>query len=507
MTAKHRRARRSLLALSATAAVAGSALVGVPSSQAATTTGTVTSTASADAYVEKQAPDRTTGTSTKVVAASTSAMTKRALIRFPAPRVPAGAKITKAEIRVSSTRTQPGRVDVQSLGSSSWDEKKVTWKTAPASTGSVTSVSFPKTAKAFTVDVTGHVAKSLPLNFSVTVPSGVSEILSRESGAATAPKLVVTYSLVTPDPTPPAPTTPPPAPTPVTPPPAPTPVTPPPAPTPVTPPPAPAPVSEVPTLFGANAYRNAGETYATAFQRQQERYGTFGVSRYFFSGLPGTWPGDAGLSGKPVVVSFKAPPRDILAGTYDSRLRTWFATAPRDRQVNWTYFHEPEDDIERGSFTAADYRAAWRHLDRLATEAKNDRLKATPVLMCWSLNPASRRNWKDYYPGDDVVDEMGWDCYNHGANSGQYASPASVFGVAKAASDSVGKPYGIAEMGSLLVAGDTGVRRAAWIRDSATWLRQNDARWAIYFDAPVGGEFRLLDEASAQAWRWAVCGG
>lgn len=260
------------------------------------------------------------------------------------------------------------------------------------------------------------------------------------------------------------------------------------------------------TLFGSNVYRSGGEDYAQALKRQVSSYGELEIVRAFYPGLPAKWPGNAGAHGGPVVVSFKAPPQDVLAGKHDALFRNWFATAPRDRQINWTYFHEPEDDIERGSFTAADYRAAWRHLDTLAAEADNPQLKATTVFMCWTLASKSGRDWQDYYAGSDVIDEMGWDCYNTAWDVGVYLEPSQIFGRAAEVAKSQGKRFGIAEFGSPLVAGDDGTKRAAWLRASATWLRTNQAAWVTYFDAPIGREYRLLDASSADAWRWAVSG-
>lgn len=469
MLTHHRRQSRSLLTLATAAAIAGGALVGVPAAQAASpTTGTVTLQPRADAYIEKQAPTRTTGSSTKLVAAATSTMTKRALLRFDAPVIPSGATVTKAELKLSSSRTQPAEIDVTSLGAASWDESTVAWCTAPALASPITRVRPAAGSTSFSVDVTAVVTKSAPLNFAVSVPSGVSEILSKESGAATAPQLVVSYEV-------PAP-----------------------------PPPA-APAAD--TLFGTNVFPVGSQSYTDALAQQDAKYGRMEATRVFYSGLPGAWSGPAGVSGRPVVVSFKANPQDITSGRLDAHFKDWFAKAPRDRQVNWTYYHEPEDNVERGEFTAAQFRAAFAHLDRLADSVRNPQLKTTPVLMCWTLDPQSRRNWRDFYPGKSVVDELGWDCYNLPVDKGVFTSPSALFTPIKTVSEAEGKPWGLAEFGSLMSPTDpTGVQRAAWLRSSAEWLEANGAAWAMYFDCTVGGDFRLLDAPSSAAWKWVVSG-
>lgn len=172
----------------------------------------------------------------------------------------------------------------------------------------------------------------------------------------------------------------------------------------------------------------------------------------------------------------------------------------------WTYWHEPEDDIERGAFSAGEYRAAWRHLEALAEQAHSRRLRSTLVLMCWTLADASGRHWRDYYAGDRIIDAPGRDCYNTAVDKGHYRDPAKMFTRATTVAAAVQKPWGIAELGIRLVKGDDGTRRARWLRDCAAWLRDAGASWASYFDAPVGAEFRLFDKASRAAWRDAVGG-
>ena len=66
----------------------------------------------------------------------------------------------------------------------------------------------------------------------------------------------------------------------------------------------------------------------------------------------------------------------------------------------------PKDNIERGEFTAKQYRAAWRHLLRLAPQRAN--LRATMILMQWTLDKPSRSVDDYLVPGLDV---LAWDAY------------------------------------------------------------------------------------------------
>ncbi|HEY6740210.1 MAG TPA: hypothetical protein VI076_15310, partial [Actinopolymorphaceae bacterium] len=67
-----------------------------------------------------------------------------------------------------------------------------------------------------------------------------------------------------------------------------------------------------------------------------------------------------------------------------------------------------------------------------------------------------------------------------------------------------GKPFGIAELGSVKVEGDSsGEGRAAWIRDLTSYLIEHDALWATYFDIDhdADSDYRLRDRPSIDAWR------
>ena len=259
------------------------------------------------------------------------------------------------------------------------------------------------------------------------------------------------------------------------------------------------------TLAGASLQLQPGETYAQGVARADRTYGPMEMVRVFYPGLPPAWKGSrADVAGRTTVVSFKAHPRDINAGRHDAQLAAWFAGVNRQRDTYWVYFHEPEDDVENGSYTAADYRSAWRRLAGLAARAGNPRLYPTLVLMCYTLNPQSGRNWRDFYPGDDVIAVLGWDCYNFSGRNGSYASPESIFARSAEVSRSVGKPFGYAEMGSQLVPGDSGAARAAWLRAVGAYYAQINPVWAAYFDVKLDIEYRLLDAPSQQAWQ-AVC--
>jgi hypothetical protein len=258
------------------------------------------------------------------------------------------------------------------------------------------------------------------------------------------------------------------------------------------------------TQFGASVYRGS-QSWSDAVARADDRYGGLQVVRAFSPGLPPAWGRLTAAVDASLVVSFKVDPAKVLSGTYDHRLRSWFNDAPRNRDVWWVYYHEPENNVEHGDFTAEQWRAAYRHIAALADAADNPHLHNTIVLMCWTLEQASGRSLSDYFPGADVVETIGWDCYSEPSAIQSYEAPQDLYGPAIAASQSLGVGWGIAETGSVKAFSDSsGEQRASWLRDAGQYLADEGAQFVVYFDSVIGGEFRLLDRPSQLAWRGVI---
>ncbi|HEU5110212.1 MAG TPA: glycosyl hydrolase, partial [Micromonosporaceae bacterium] len=258
------------------------------------------------------------------------------------------------------------------------------------------------------------------------------------------------------------------------------------------------------TLPGAALHLKGGESFGDALRRSDRTYGPLRMVRVFYPGLPPSWSGSrADVANRTVVVSFKAHPREVNAGRHDAKLTSWFASVPRNVDVYWAYYHEPENDVESGSYTPAQFASAFRRVSGLADKARNPRLRATLILMCWTLNPNSRRDFNDYYPGADAVDVLGWDWYNRGTKNNRYTPPGDVFSRMISKSRALGKPWGLAETGSAKIRSDSsGTGRAAWLRSMSQYLNEQKPLWVAYYDYQVsGGDFRLLDAPSQAAWK------
>lgn len=411
-------------------------------------------TPEADTYVVKEQSSQTFGSAGKLATSNWSSPWHSDIyVRFALPRAPISS--ARLEFTFQKLEQQPSLVELRSVANATWSEASTSYANRPALGAVIATAQVAPGATTVTFDVTGKLGTG---SFAVTNPSAQSAAVvhSREQGAG-GPRLVLRNGT---------------------------------------------------TLCGASFARENGETWQQALAREDARYGGLEAVRTFYGGLPPAWPGQVDTGDRVQVVSFKGIPRDVLAGTHDTYLRNWFAAAPRGKDVYWVFYHEPEDNIAAGEFTAADYRAAWARLAQLAASVGNPRLHATMVLMEWTLNPASGRNWRDYYPGDGVLNVLAWDVYNYTprAQDGVYVPPAQLLDRIVAVNGSLGLPFGIAEMGSHLAKGDTtGGRRAQWIRDMNAYLEARGSLWNLWFDLDwPTGDYRLLDAPGRNAWT-ALC--
>jgi hypothetical protein len=491
------------LAAGVTAVMAGAA-----DKSAAPTSLTVV--ANADTYVYQEYPGENRGAATKLTASNQKNLHTRTYFRFSVQGVPSGVT-PKAHLLLSSDRNQPSAVELHSVASSDWNAMTMTMRNAPAMGAVVATANAAARQKSLDFDLSGIVKGDGTYSFAMVAPEAntVSAVFASEHGSD-GPRLSFTWdgAAGAPAPAPPSakPTPPPglPSMSPL-----------PPTSAPAKPtssssssaPAPPAPPADPPsggTLFGTSLWTGDGSNAAQALARETAAFGRPDVVRTYYTGMPAAWPGSAGASGGPVVVSFKAAPKDVASGRLDSQFSNWFATAPKDRPIYWSYFHEPENDVESGSFSTADYRAAWAHLAGLADKANNPQLRSNLILMCWTLNPASHRNWQDYFAGSGVIDTIGWDCYNKSFSKGQYGDPASMLGKAVSTSRGAGANWAVAELGSKMASGDSGAGRAKWLQAIGSYARANGAAYITYFDSTVGGDFRLLDAPSKSAWRAVI---
>jgi len=496
-----RKARVPLIILTVLAVSTGTAVAGSNALRQAADGGRSTTTipVAEDAYTFAEFPDAKKGTNDKLVASSVPGNHKVAYLKFNVSGLPRNAADIRATVRLTrDSHHLSAPVAISVVPETDWSEKALTYQNAPDVGRRLDKVKTGVSTRTVAFNLGTTIRGNGAYAFAVTSDSKTAwaSFRSKESGDQ-APTLVLEYATGGSAPAPtatPKPTTSPtvsPTPSAST------------SPTPTqSTSPAPAPIPAGATYCGASFLaETSGETRAEQLARIDSYYNGLEMVRVFYT-QPPAWPKVLDVDKRTLSISFKFAPKDVIAGKYDAYMTNWFKTAPRDQQIYWTYYHEPEDNIASGEYTAADYRAAWAHLRKLADTAGNSKLKATLILMHWSLMTASGRNWRDYYPGRSVIQVLGWDAYNMRAKKGEYQDPAGIYGQLIQVSRAEKLPFAIAETGSHIITGDDGSRRAVWVRAMAKYLSEQGALFVAYFDIDWStGDYRLRDPKGMAAWR------
>ena len=215
------------------------------------------------------------------------------------------------------------------------------------------------------------------------------------------------------------------------------------------------------------------------------------TARVFMYTPPATWAKSSTLNSLPgnatVVLSFQ--------GGTPTQIQSFLASRPTGTTCYATYYHEPEDNFTTPAQIAA-YHASW---DAYAPAIRAAGCIPTMILMKWSLNPKSGRNWLNYYYPDDM-DVIAFDAYNTALNRGYYSDPTKYLAPILAASAQVGKPWGLAEVGSFSL--DDPSLRAQWAHGVATTSSTDGALFSVWWDHPSfdGKKDFSLDAATASAW-------
>ena len=261
------------------------------------------------------------------------------------------------------------------------------------------------------------------------------------------------------------------------------------------------------SMFGVSIPLGMDGTAPRIVQSIKNQFGSIPVARVFSATPPPEhWTDDptlAALGGSSkVVYTFKGDATAAARGDYDQQVTSFLSSRPKGLKVWFGFYHEPEDQVEAGTFTAAQYVAATAHLAPVIDAAGG---VSTTILMGYTLMPGSGRDWHDYY--SPAVDVIAWDVYNTGVKRADpiYKPVSAVMDPILEVQKETGKPFGIAEFGSQCIVSDpdcTG--RAAWVAALGQAFKQDGAQFATYFDQKGvrgGPDYRLEDPPSSQAYR------
>jgi hypothetical protein len=223
--------------------------------------------------------------------------------------------------------------------------------------------------------------------------------------------------------------------------------------------------------------------------------------------------------------SFQLSPADVAAGKDDAILTSFIATTPKD--VIITNWHEPEQEIAAGQFTAAQFRNSIIKLAQIV-RAQNaldgGTRRVSVILMYDTIYGFKGRNPYDYWPGRDPngqnwADLISFDTYALPHNTLTACCPRGYtdgikWQTAKYLLDpsinfakSIGSPWMVSEFGYLEDIHDP-THKARSIQDFVAYARQNGAVAVEYWDASgTRADWRLrYSSAATTAWRNLVQG-
>lgn len=179
-------------------------------------------------------------------------------------------------------------------------------------------------------------------------------------------------------------------------------------------------------IFGTNAGNVAGGSETVT-----DRLAWFGrvpMQRWYYglNELPATFnPAKAGgAPEKRTQVSFKFNPAEVLAGTWDQRFDSYCSSAPADWQLDMTFWHEPNKELNTGQFTAAQWRNCQiRFSNRLKALGLTNRIRIAPNVT--APRPGAGVAWSDSWmmTPDQLHAGAKWTWDTYGNPTGGFADP------------------------------------------------------------------------------------
>lgn len=217
-------------------------------------------------------------------------------------------------------------------------------------------------------------------------------------------------------------------------------------------------------------------------------------------------------------VTIQATSDSIAAGFHDTeislfadRVKAWV-----DRGDGRSLFVAPQQEMN-GNWTVygmdpAAFKVAYARFVDIFRAAGLDETQVRFVFAPngWSTPP---HRIADYYPGDDLVDLIGFSAYNYGTSIDRWSSVAETIGgvIAELRALAPDKPYVIAQVASSDIGGD----RDAWTRDLFAYTASDpnvvgflwfnldkETDWRIWKDSTVAAGWRdgMLAQTTDHEW-------
>lgn len=193
--------------------------------------------------------------------------------------------------------------------------------------------------------------------------------------------------------------------------------------------------------------------------------------------------------------------RLVASGALDSYIDAEALKVKAFNQPLFIDFSHENDIADPARGTAADYVAADRHIVDRFRALGADNVVWVWVLSGWRTGDDSIPLYQSLYPGDDYVDWIGWDPYNH--DPAAWKTPLQTFqgfyNLLDRSGIGAGKPRMLGEYGT---APDP--RQAAWLQGIPGALETLPQLKAVeYFDS---GSWARFDPGTASSAAFAIAG-
>lgn len=223
-------------------------------------------------------------------------------------------------------------------------------------------------------------------------------------------------------------------------------------------------------------------------------YDPVGAWRYYHQAGEWGYPTEYALAdGEHFVLSTKVLPQNLTL----AQLVSLFSAAPAGRDFVYCPWHEPEDDVAAGSFTAAQLRAAYALVRQAATQV-GPHIKVAVILMGYTWQAVSGRNPETYIPADADFDYLLTDTYFAGTIGQPVSAIPTAFDAQLATAAAHGKAWGIGECG--IGQKVTGQARLDAVTSLAATIKAKGGAFGLYFATGTTSQW-WLDSAGVAAWK------
>jgi hypothetical protein len=243
--------------------------------------------------------------------------------------------------------------------------------------------------------------------------------------------------------------------------------------------------------------------------------GPLDIRHHYWQAPPWSWSSAAQDEGRNATIGSVKVPGSITDASFKTELRSLLNGVPSTHTFYLIVYHEPEDEISSGQFTAARY-IQWQVMARAIIDDLNTKreepLKLVGTLMAYTTQKVSGLDIDTYRPPDGTWDALGWDGYDTKFHhTGVSESAQEIFdnpvsstypkGGAIQTNERWNLPFLIIETGTP----SNNPNRVDWINAACKFAQDHDAMVFTYWNNDLLSTWQLDTDAEYKALgSWAV---